>query len=96
MIVNNLDLVGIAILPPKADPPLLIDANTVLSGPIASEFLEAIAWWRPEIVEGAGGIHDDELSKHCPPQVAGIMSHGLAPKEPFGVSVPEALDHLER
>lgn len=96
MIVNNQDLVRIAILPTKADPPLLIDANTVLSGPIAFKSLEAIARRRSEIAKGLGGIHDDELSEHGALQVAGIVSHRLAPKEPFRIPVPEALDHLEK
>ena len=96
MIVNNLDLVRIAILPTKADPPLPIDANTVLSSPIAFESLEAIARRRSEIVKGLGGIHHDELSQHRALQVAGIVSHPLSPKEPFRIPVPEALDHLEK
>jgi hypothetical protein len=56
VIVNELDVVRIAILPPETDAPLIIDANAVLSRAIAFEFLQPIAWRRPEIVERFGGI----------------------------------------
>jgi len=35
-------VLGIAILPPKADPPLFIDTNAVLPGPVATQRLEPI------------------------------------------------------
>jgi hypothetical protein len=37
MIVNNLGAVNVAFPPLEADPPLLIDANAVLAGPVAGE-----------------------------------------------------------
>ena len=96
MIVNNCDLVRIAVLPPKADTPLLIDANTVLPGPITFELLKAIARRRAEIRESLCRIHDDQLSEHGPLQITRIAPNGLAKKEPLRISVTEALDHNGR
>jgi hypothetical protein len=43
MVVRNLDFGGIAVLPAKADPKLIIDSNAVLANPIASEPLKTIS-----------------------------------------------------
>ena len=40
----------VALMPADADPPLIVDPNAVLSGPIALELLEPIAQRRPEIL----------------------------------------------
>jgi hypothetical protein len=57
MIVNDLDLVGIAILPPEADAPLLVHANTVLACAIAPELLQSIARRHAQVVKLLGRIH---------------------------------------
>ena len=84
----------IAVLPPKANTPLLIDANTVLPDPITFEFLQTIAGRRAEILERLSSIHNDQLPEHGPLQITGIAPNGFAKKEPLRVSVTEALDHL--
>ena len=43
MIVHDLDITCAGSRPAKADSKLVIDANTVLSGPVTLEFLEAIS-----------------------------------------------------
>jgi hypothetical protein len=35
MVVNNIDVVRVAVDPTKADPPLCIDPNSVLASPIS-------------------------------------------------------------
>jgi len=39
MVIDDFNLKSIITLPFKADPPLIIDMNRVLAGPIASQFL---------------------------------------------------------
>lgn len=46
VIIRNLDVEGIAILPRKADSPLVIDPNAVLLHPIATQPFQAISWNR--------------------------------------------------
>jgi hypothetical protein len=41
MVVNDLDFMGVRILPAKADAPLIVHANTVLATAIAFQLLEA-------------------------------------------------------
>jgi len=45
MIINDFDIFCESIRPTKADAPLIIDANTVLTGTIAFERLKVIAGW---------------------------------------------------
>ncbi len=42
VIVDDLDLIGIAVVPAKADAPLVIDSNTVLACSLPREPLESI------------------------------------------------------
>jgi len=51
MIVRDLHVVGIALVPPKADAPPLIDANAVLPLTIAGELFKTIARGHAEVVE---------------------------------------------
>lgn len=51
-------------MPAEADPPLIIDPDTVLPGSIALELLQTIARWRPEILELLRGVEHHELSEH--------------------------------
>ena len=64
MVVGDFDLVGVAVPPNEAQPPLIVDPNAVLALTIPSQFFESVAWKRrqhPEIIrrveqnEFAGG-----------------------------------------
>ena len=56
MIVRYFCFIGITITPDKADAPLPIDANTVLSLSIASERLQVIAGRHAEVGEVSGRV----------------------------------------
>jgi len=53
MVVNNLDIrgAGSPSQPLKADPPLVIDANAVLTFSIPFQCFESVAWQGSEIPE---------------------------------------------
>jgi hypothetical protein len=51
VVVHNLDIVSIAISPDEAQPPLIVNADAVLSLPIVIQRLQTIAWRFSEIVE---------------------------------------------
>jgi hypothetical protein len=94
MIVNDLNLVRVPIRPPKADPPLVVDANTVLPGAIAFELLEPVSGRHPQIVQRFSRVQSDQLAQHRSQEVGGIASHALTPEQGFGVPVGESLDHI--
>jgi len=43
MIINNLNIVRIALKPPEANSPLIIDPDAVLAGAIAPQHLKTVA-----------------------------------------------------
>ncbi len=94
MIVDDLNLVRITILPSKADAPLVIDSDAVLAGAITFQLLQAISRRHPKILEGFGGIDQDEFAQHRPLEIPRIPANSFAPKQARGVPITEALNHL--
>ena len=78
MIVHDRDIVRVAVLPTKADTPLIVDPNAVLASAIALAFFEAIAGRNAEIVELFRGVYGHELAQHGPLEVGRKPSDGLA------------------
>ena len=62
VIINDLNVVGIAVVPSKADPPLIVDPDAVLTGSVALELLEPISWRHSQIIEMLRGVDRDKFS----------------------------------
>ena len=93
VIVNNLDREGIAVSPPETDPPLIIDANTVLAGAIAFQLLQAVAGRDPEILQPLGGVYHTKFPEHEPVELGGEAADPFALKEALRIAIGEAGDH---
>lgn len=93
MIIDDLNIEGVAVFPAKTDPPLIIDANAMLAGPIAFELLQPVARWNPEILESLGSIDEPQLAKHRPVQLGREPAHTLALKDTLCLPIGEALNH---
>jgi hypothetical protein len=93
VIVDDLDVVGVAVLPAEADSPLVIDANAVLSGAVPLELFQAIARWNPKVVELLRGVHSNQFAKHGALELSRVSPDGLPAEQALGVAVGEALDH---
>jgi hypothetical protein len=63
---RKLDVVGVAINELKANPPLIIYANRVLSLSIARECFELVARRNPEVIQSRGKVDVFELSGRSP------------------------------
>ena len=61
MVIGYLDVVRIALTPPKTDTPLVIDADAVLARPVSFELLKPVAWRRSEVLQGVSSIKDEQL-----------------------------------
>ena len=94
MIVNEFDFVGVVTDPSKADSPLIVDANAVLPTTISSELLEAICRGDEQILEGLGGIQQEQLSQRNPLKVLREPPYVFSSKDPTGVFVGKGFDHL--
>ena len=65
MIVDDLDVVGIAVTPTKANPPLVVDPDAVLSFAVASQGLQSIAGRCLQIAETARAVDLGQLAVRC-------------------------------
>lgn len=96
MVVNEFDTVRVTLCPPEADPPLIVDADTVLPGSIPAELLEAVSGRRAQVIEGLGRIENDQLSQHHALQRTRVPPNSLTSEQPLRVAISETLDHLEQ
>ena len=71
VVVRDFDFVGIAILPPEADPKLVIDANTVLPRTVAPQALESIARRDAQFLKHPHTIELVELASYHRPEDGG-------------------------
>jgi hypothetical protein len=62
MIIHNLNVVGIPVMPNKADAPLIVDADAVLSFPVLVEGFQAISWWRRQVAQLSGNVQLPKFS----------------------------------
>jgi hypothetical protein len=65
VVVDDFDVKGVIVSPSKADPPLLIDPNTVLPAPIALELLEPLTRRHLQIAKTLGGVEHSKLPSRC-------------------------------
>jgi hypothetical protein len=50
MIINNLNLIWPLVYPNKTDAVLIINADAILSSPVAPEGLQMVAFWDAQLV----------------------------------------------
>jgi hypothetical protein len=93
LVVHQLDVLGSGRRPDEADPPLLVDPDAVLAGPVALEGLAAVACRDTKVVQVLCGVQHDQLAQGYPfdPGVEALGS--LARPEPLRRSVSGRPDH---
>lgn len=62
MIVNNLNLERVAVSPNETEAILIVDADTVLTLPIALQSLKVIPWEDCQITQSMSGVQLHKLS----------------------------------
>lgn len=93
VIINDLYVLRAHLGPDKADAPLVVDPNAVLTLSVAAERLQPIAGRDAKIRESDRGIEEHELPQRRPknPRVEG--PHLLSSPQPLSLSVSEGPDH---
>lgn len=61
MVVHDLNVGGVSRLPLETHTPLIAYTNAVLTATISRELLQAIARWRPQILDRIGSVQEEEL-----------------------------------
>jgi hypothetical protein len=55
VVVDDLDIMRVGAFPAKADPPLIVHANTALPSAIPFELLQPVAGRNAQVIEAFGG-----------------------------------------
>lgn len=63
MVIDDLDIFGIACRPSETNPPLIIDPNAHLSLAFAPQEFEPVAGWVTQIIDRYGGIQLAQLAQ---------------------------------
>src|SRR5437870_1958893 len=92
VIVDNLDVVRVSVLPAKADAPLVVDANAVLTLSAAAQRLEPIAGRDGQVLKRACSMQVQKLPP-CLSLDRAKPGDEVVVEEPGGVAVCERSDH---
>jgi hypothetical protein len=95
MIINDLDFVGMASAPDKANAPPIVDADAVLLPPIPFQALKAVPRQGRERSEIHSGIKNIQLAKRR--ALDGLEpSHSFPAKETLGIRAAEGTNHIPK
>ena len=84
---------GGTVTPSKANAPLIIDSNAVLTRSISLELLESVPWRHAQVRQSLGSVQYQQLPQSAPVKARWQFANTLTFEEPFGVTIPEALYH---
>ena len=93
VIIHNLDVVCSVGLPDKANAPLVVDPNAVLSFAIALQRLQSVAWRYAQRIDPRRGVELRELAPRHDVQALRQPPHELAGEYAGCVPVREGFDH---
>jgi hypothetical protein len=92
MVINDLNIEGAAIFPAKADPPALVDPDTVLTQPVPFQSFQVIAGRDTQVLKKARPMQVEKFSP-CGPLKSSKACHCLIVKQRLCRFVLEGLDH---
>src|ERR1700675_317198 len=94
VIVDYLHVFGTRIGPPEHDPPLIIDADRVLTRQIAFKGFKAVAGRRVQGLKKGGGVHHNQFSASYLGEICReSLGYDAARNDRLGKFPPEAPDH---
>ena len=93
MVVDDLDVVGVAVSPREADAPLVVDSDAELTRTPPAQLLEVIARRHAEVFKDDCGIQLAQSTQGNALDVASVPPDRLAPEQPLRVGVAEAANH---
>ncbi len=96
MIIDDFDVIGIAVLPDKTDAPLVIDADAVLARTVPGQFLEPIRRRYTQVVQRLRSVEHSQLSERNLLNVLRQPGRTLTVEKQLGVSVAKASDHVTK
>jgi len=92
VIVHDFDIKRVAVNPPKANPPLVVHADAVLTGTVTFQRLKAITGQRPKVIKPRRGCEKLKLTPRRPFEIF-ESSNNLIAGQPLGVAATESSNH---
>lgn len=92
MVIHDLGVPGVAVREAEAEPPLVVDPDTVGSPAVAAQRLQPVPGRHPEKVERCGSVQLSELAPGDPLD-GDEPPHPEAVGEPLGIPAAETPDH---
>lgn len=93
VVVDDDDLGDIAVVPAEADAPLVVDADAVLTTPIAFQRFQPIGRRDTQILETGSGIEHAQLASGNRLDIGRQPARALATPDLFGFLIDKAPDH---
>jgi len=93
MVINNFNIVGVAVLKAKANPPLLVDADAPLSLAVSCEGFKAVSWRHAQGFDTGGGVEPSELVPRGPHPLTTKLADIQPLEEGGGLFVGERFNH---
>jgi hypothetical protein len=93
MVVDDFDIIGMALPPDKAEPPLVVDTDAVLPFAVASQGFQPVARRDSQIPQTPGTVQVEEFSARDPfesPEPGDID----VVEQRFRVAAPKGTDHV--
>src|SRR5574337_1326430 len=78
VVIRNLNVVGVAVAPPKADTPLIVNPDAVLPGTVARQLLEPVAGRDPQVIQRLGCIENEKLPQGGALEISGPSPNDLS------------------
>lgn len=95
VIVAELNVVGVTIGKPKADAPLVVHCDRVLTMPIGPERVKAITPWHLEVVESTGEMHILKFTNRATDQIRRQPLGPSRAEKIIGTPIRERFDHVK-
>jgi len=93
MIINDFDLVCVALFPKEADSPLIVYSNAVLPGSAALESFQMVSWRHPQIIQRLRSRELNKFAEGNALDAIGNPSRSIATPNLFRFFTAEALNH---
>src|SRR5450759_4319285 len=92
VIVNDLDIVGVSIVPTKADSVPIVDPDAMLSDPSSFQWLQPVARRSQEFAQLGREVQDPQFSP-CNGFDVDETGDPFTLEQPFGIGAAERRDH---
>jgi hypothetical protein len=93
VVIGDFDIVGVAIAPNEAKPPLVVDADAVLSAPIILQRLQMVAFGQPQIGKALCLVQLGQPSLSTPKEIRRKSLRAEALEDRGGSAILKRLDH---